>query len=212
MSDRKDISVMAKAVADRYTKTAAFAKQAGEVRFIKDKSDDKSGWAWGTQGPTERVIQEDFEFDVKNLKPLTITLRAALLSMGHALSAQAVFARIKSAQVSPDGSLGGKGYIQKIPDMRHQLMNCVEALSSFTDTLYDEVKAPHWNPAVEEQGKRERDDVKNIMTDVDEIRQNPEEFAKDEEEEMDDEPQGPSGKYARQMRVAHRYLEEQARN
>lgn len=135
--------------------------------------------------------------------------------MGHTLSAHETFARIKSAQVSPDGSLGGKGYIQKIPDMRRQLMNCVEAMSSFTDTLYDEIKAPHWNPAVKEQGKRERDEVKDIMNDVDEIRSNPEEFAEAEEAEMDDESQGPSGKHARRkqasvdvaaVRVAQRYL------
>ena len=190
-------------------------KTAGEVRFIKDKSGDKSEWGWGQPGPTEREMQEDFKFDAKNIKPLSIALRAALLSMGHALSAHATFARIKSAQISPDGSLGGKGYIQKIPDMRRQLMNVCEALSSFTDTLYDEVKAPHWNSSTKEQGKRERDEVKNIMTDVDEIRSDPEGFAKEEEEELDDEVQGPSGKYARQklssmdpvaVRVASRYF------
>lgn len=223
------MSVSAQHVAARYIKKAGLSKTAGEVRFIKDRGGDKNEWGWGSPGPTEREIQEDFEYKPKNMKPLAETLRAALLAMGHALSAHATFNRIKSAQVSPDGALGGKGYIQKIPDMRRQLMNVCEALSSLTDTLYDEIKAPHWDPAVESQGKRERDEVKNIMTDVDEIRSDPEGFAEKEEAEMDEEGvsedsggavseggDGPSGKYARQklasldpmpIRVAARYLE-----
>jgi hypothetical protein len=206
---------MASQVAERHLRRM---KTAGEVRFIKDRGGDKNEWGWGSPGPTERDMQEEeFKFDAKNLKPLTAVLRAGLLSMGHALSAQAIFTRIKSAQVSPDGSLGGKGYIQKIPDMRRQLMNVCEALSSLTDTLYDEVKAPHWNPKTDENGNRERDDVNNIMDDVDEIRADPEGFAEKEEEIMDEESQGSSGKYARQkmasldsmaIHVAHRYHEQ----
>lgn len=219
-------------VADRYMKKAGLSKTAGEVRFIKDRGGDKNEWGWGSPGPTEREIQEDFEYNPKNMKPLAETLRAALLAMGHALSAHATFNRIKSAQVSPDGALGGKGYIQKIPDMRRQLMNVCEALSSLTDTLYDEIKAPHWNPAVESQGKRERDEVKNIMDDVDEIRSDPEGFAEEEEAKMDGDEDsvsedsggavseggdGPSGKYARKklasldpmpIRVAAQYLDQ----
>lgn len=221
------MNASARKVADRYLKKAGMIRTAGEVRFIKDRGGDKNEWGWGSPGPTEREIQEDFEYNPKNLKPLSETLRAALLAMGHALSAHATFNRIKSAQVSPDGALGGKGYIQKIPDMRRQLMNVCEALSSVTDTLYDEIKAPHWDPAKETQGKRERDEVKNILNDVDEIRSDPEGFAENQESEMDEEGvseggavseggTGPSGKYARRklasmnpmpVRVAARYLE-----
>lgn len=226
------MSASAIKVADRYLKKAGMIRTAGEVRFIKDKSGDKSEWGWGTPGPTEREIQEDFEYKPKNMKPLAETLRASLLAMGHALSAHATFNRIKSAQVSPDGALGGKGYIQKIPDMRRQLMNVCEALSSLTDTLYDEIRAAHWDPAVESQGKRERDQVKNILNDVDDIRDDPEGFAENEEAKMDDEgvsedsggaisegSDGPSGKYAMHklaaldpmpIRIAARYLETQA--
>ena len=173
-------------VADRYmVKKAGITKVAGEVRFIKDRGGDKNEWGWGSPGPSERVIQEDFEFNSKNLKPLAKVLRASLIAMGHAIAAHNDFARIKSAQVSPDGSLGGKGYIQKISDMRRQFMNCVEALSSITDTLYDEVKSPHWNPALNSQSPRERDEVSEIMDDVKEIRDDPEGFAEKEEDAME---------------------------
>jgi len=205
----------AQKVAARHT--ARRVKTAGEVRFIKDRGGDKNEWGWGSPGPTEREIVGDFEFQPKNLKPLAKTLRAALSALGHAQSAYTQFTKIKSARVSPDGSLGGKGYIQKISDMRRQMMNVSEALSAFTDTLYDEINAPHWNPAVEEQSPREREEVVEIMEDVDEIRENPEEWAEEEEAEMDEAP----GKVARSKmasgvrgilarRVAHRYLQRSA--
>lgn len=217
--DDNDIT---KRVADRHmTKTAAMQKQAGEVRFVKDRSGDKNEWGWGAPGPAERIIQEDFEFNPKYLKPLAKVLQSSLLAMGHVISAQNEFARIKSAQISPDGALGGKGYIQKIGDMRRQFMNCVEALSAVTDTLYDEIQAPHWNPAKDAQSVRERDEVKDLMNNVDEIRSDPEAFAEAEEEFIDEINAGPEGtkdivlKQASSdpisRRVAARYLERKAK-
>lgn len=160
-------------------------KTAGEVRFIKDRGSDKNEWGWGTPGPLEREIGNDFTFNPTKLKPLARTLRSALFALGHIQSAYNQFTKIKSATVSPDGSLGGKGYIQKITEMRRQMMNVSEALSSLTDTLYDEIHAPHWNPAIEEQSPREREEVVNIMENVNEVREDPEGWAEEEEAELD---------------------------
>lgn len=173
---------------ERYLqRTAARVKTAGEVRFIKDRGSDDKQWGWGQPGPMEREIQADFQFNSKFRKPLAKALRASLASMGHALSAYDTFTRVKSAQVSPDGSLGGKGYIQKISEMRRNFMNVIEALSALSDTLYDEINASHWEPAVAGQDPREREKVKDIMEDVEEIKDNPEEWAEEEEAEMDKE-------------------------
>ena len=160
-------------------------KTAGEVRFIKDRGGDHNEWGWNTPGPTERKIGEDFSFDPKNIKPLARALRATLAAMGHALSAYNSFTRLKSATVSPDGALGGAGYIQKIADMRRQYMNSIEALSALSDTLYDEVNATHWNPTASGQSPREREQVVEIMEDVETLRKDPEGWAEDEEAEMD---------------------------
>lgn len=181
-------------------KTAALTKTAGEVRFIKDRGGDKNEWAWGTPGPMQREIEEDFEFKSKYLKPLSICLRASLMAMGHAISAQNTFARIKSADVSPDGSLGGKGYIQKVSDIRRAYMNVVEALSAVTDTLYDEIRAPHWHPESTDGGPREREEVQNILQDVEEVREDPEGWA--EAEEGEGEVPGAGPKLAHTIRVA----------
>jgi hypothetical protein len=163
----------------------AMMRTAGEVRFIKDRGGDTKEWGWNTPGPTERQISAEYEFNPANLKPLAQTLRATLAAQGHAMSAYNTFTKIKSATVSPDGSLGGRGYIAKITDIRRQYMNCVESLSAIADTLHDEMQAPHWNPVVEEQGPREREDVKHIMDDAETIKDDPEGWAADEEKEMD---------------------------
>jgi hypothetical protein len=162
-------------------------RTAGEVRFIKDRSGDEKQWGWGPPGPSERQIGEEFLFKAKHLKPLAKSLRSALMALGHVNSAHSRFVKIKSRNVSPDGSLGGKGYIQKISDMRRQLMNCVEALSSFTDTVYDEIHAPHWNPSEDTLTPRDRDEVREIVEDAEEIKDDPEGWAEEQEEEMDEE-------------------------
>lgn len=160
-------------------------KTAGEVRFIKDRSGDKGEWAFGPPGASEREIDDDFVFQPGARKPLARTLRATLMALGHAQSAATTFTKVKSRKVSPDGALGGKGYIQKITDMRRQYMNCVEALSALSDTLYDELEAPHWQagPAL---GSREREEVEEIMEDAEEIKEDPEGWAEEKEDEMAD--------------------------
>lgn len=181
--------IAARVVEDYLRKKAKVArvKTAGEVRFIKDRSGDKNEWAWNNQAPLNREITSEFQFNAKYLKPLTLCLRSSLMAMGHAIRAQNTFARIKSADVSPDGSIGGKGYIQKISDVRRAYMNVVEALSSVTDTLYDELKAPHWNPKLEDTSPRERVEVIEIMEDADAIRKDPEEWAQEEEQKLSEE-------------------------
>lgn len=171
-------------VASRHLKTA------GEVRFIKDRGSDDKEWGWGSPGPSERQIDPGFEFNPKYLKPLAETLRSALMALGHVTSAHSRFVKIKSRNISPDGALGGQGYIQKVPDMRRQLMNCIEALSAYTDTVYDELQAPHWDTSTAGGGNREREEVEEIMEDAEEIKDDPEAWAEEQAEEMDQENDG----------------------
>ena len=176
---------MAKRVAQRHLhpEQSRMVRTAGEVRFIKDRGGDKENWAYADTGPSQRDMNVEFDFNPTRLKPLAKCLRSALMALGHTQSAYHEFAKIKSAVISPDGNLGGKGYIQEIRAMRRQFMNCSEALSALTDTLYDEINAAHWameNPSVD----RQRDDVKEIMDDVEEIRENPEQVAEEQEQEQ----------------------------
>jgi len=174
-----------KVITARYLQQSR-TKTAGEVRFVKDRSSDKSEWGWGGPGPSERTISESFVFNAKHIKPLALTMRSALMALGHVASAYTRFTKIKSKNISPDGNLGGKGYIQKISDMRRQLVNCVEALSALTDTIYDEINAPHWNPSEDTMTPRDRDEVREIVEQAEAIKDDPEGWAEESEEEEEE--------------------------
>ena len=160
------------------------SKTAGEVVFRKDNSNDANQWAYSNFGPEKRKIQKDFNYSPKNMKPLAEVLRSSAAALGHLLSAQNKFTKIKSAKISPDGSLGGKGYIMKISDIRKQLFNAAEALSAISDTLYDEVNAPHWSVLSRQESDEDKIKTRELIQDTEKIRDNPEEWA---EEEMDEE-------------------------
>jgi hypothetical protein len=177
---------MRKASPERVAKRAMI-RTAGEVRFIKDKSNDASQWAWNDSGPQERKITPDFAFNPKNTKPLAKVLRSTNASLGHAMAAYALFTKLKSADISPDGALGGKGYIQKIAEMRRAYMNLVEALSALSDTLYDEIRAPHWAAISRQEDPEDREEVEQIVEDAVDIKADPEGWAEDQEEQMDEE-------------------------
>lgn len=189
----------AKRVASEYVRTSPKVRTAGEVRFVKDRSgDDATEWAWGSPTPPERSVSDYSGYKPKFLKPLVQTLRSCLMALGHATSAHVRMVKIKSLNISTDGSLGGKGYIMKIPEMRRQLMNCVEVLSAISDTLYDEVNAPHWKTTSSKLEKKDQEEVEDIMENAEEIRKDPETWAEEEEaeelEEFQEEQTESSGK------------------
>jgi len=191
VSDNRQMKEAIDRLARRYVRASvrtARTKTAGEVRFIKDRGGDHNEWGWNPPQASERSIDPDYAFNAKHLKPLAKVLRSALMALGHIQTARSTFTKIRSQRISPDGNLGGKGYVMPIKDIRKQLANCDEALSAVTDTIYDEMQAVHWHPDVDDSGgnPRERGEVKQIMDDVDEIREDPEEWAEGEEAEMDD--------------------------
>jgi hypothetical protein len=165
-------------------------KEAGEVIFKKDRSGDVGSWAYADVAPSKREIPGDFNYSPRNQKPLAKVMRSTLAALGHTLAAYNRFARLKSARLSPDGNLGGRGYIQKIQDMRKQYMNCVEAMSALSDTLYDEINAPHWSVLSRQEDAGDKAEVEAIIDDSETIRQDPEEWAdKEIKEEFGEEEQ-----------------------
>lgn len=150
-------------------------KTAGEVRFIKDHGDDSNAWAWNQHAPSERKLDPKHTLNKKCSKQIARVLKATLMSLGHAMTAYAVFAKIKSRDISPDGALGGRGYIMEIKAMRRQYMNIVEALSAISDTIYDEINADHWQDA---QTKL----VQDVLEEIEGIKDDPETWAEQQED------------------------------
>jgi hypothetical protein len=157
---------------------AGRVKTAGEVRFIKDREEDANAWAWGLHPPSQRNMDINHSFNSNCNKNIAKVLRSTLSALGHAMSGYSTFAKIKSRDISPDGNLGGRGYIMEIKSIRRQYMNVVEALSSMSDTLYYEITADHWKA---EQNKM----LENVMGEVEDIKEDPEAWAHKEEDGLE---------------------------
>jgi hypothetical protein len=109
---------------------------AGKIEFVKDV------------GPIRRDVRvQDFSWTPESLRELAKILWASQRAQSYAMAAFRLFSKMPSAQISPDGLLGGRGYIQNIKDMRTALAQAAEVLAAFTDTVDDEINAPHWQTA-----------------------------------------------------------------
>lgn len=135
--------------------------------------------------PGARQIPKNHAFDPKALKPLARMLWSMSVSMGHALQAYRTLNRVKSSTVSPDGMLGGRGYVMKVTEMRQSLYAACEALSMISDTIHDEINAPHWKPKIAELDQSEMDAIDRLIGESEEMLDNPEEEVEEGEEEVE---------------------------
>ncbi len=145
---------------------ASHIRTAGTIEFKKDT------------GPVRRDIRvRGFEWSPESLRNLAKILWAAQRSHSYALAAYRLFSKLPSAQISPDGLLGGLGYIQSIKDMRTTMSQASEALSSFTDTIHDEINADHWSGTQGEEG------ISDIVQSAEGVKADPEKFVESEYQE-----------------------------
>jgi len=137
--------------------------------------------------PKKRDIPKDHPFDPKSLKPLVQTLWSLSVSLGHVLTAHRQFSRLKSVSFSPDGNVGGRGYVMPIKDIRKMLHEASEGISTICDTLYDEINAPHWKPKLGELEKND-DDFLKLLEDAKGYMDDPEGEAEEDMEEVEKRP------------------------
>lgn len=145
----------------------------------------------GSSGPQKRNIPAEHAFDPRALKPMAKALWAASVSLGHALTAYRYLNRLKSATVSPDGMLGGRGYVMPVKEARQRLFDACEALSSIADTLYDEIQGPHWKSKLAQLEPEDAEDVTRFVNESQEILDNPEDEA---EKDLKDIEEGKNGR------------------
>lgn len=152
----------------------------------------------GTQ-PANRQIPSDHKYDPKALKPLAKMLWAMSVSLGHALQAYRIFNRLKSSTVSPDGMVGGRGYIMKVTELRQQLYDACEALSAVSDSVHDEINAPHWKPKIGELSSEDFDAIERLIGESEHLLENPEEEIEDEESVVEKKGK-PSSSWVKKMK------------
>ena len=117
--------------------------------------------------PSGRDIPEDFPHDKKALKGLAQSLWQLSVALGHVMSAYSRLTKTRAVSISPDGQIGGKGYVMAVTDVREKLGSIIGTLSAITDSFHDEIHADHWQRDMSK-------DVKKIVDEVEEVREDPE--------------------------------------
>lgn len=133
-----------------------------------------------------RNIPNGYEYDPKALKPLAKMLWSMSVALGHALTANRQFTRLKSSTISPDGLLGGRGYVASVKDVRKALYDACEALSAISDTIHDEINAPHWKPKLALLEQEDAENVEKMVGDAERILEDPEGEAEEDLEEEEE--------------------------
>lgn len=133
----------------------------------------------------KRAIPLDYKYDPSAIKPMAKMLWSMSVSLGHALSAHKTFVRLKSATISPDGLLGGRGYVMAVKDVRTMLHDACEALSALCDTVHDEINAPHWQPKLGQLEKADVEKIKDLLNEAQGYLDDPDELVNEEEEQVE---------------------------
>lgn len=133
----------------------------------------------------KRDLNVDYQFKAKNIRPLAKILWSLSVSMGHLTSAASRFFKMKSVNISPDGVLGGKGYARSIKNLRKDLYDAEELLSSIVDTIHDEVNAPHWKAVIKKLPPKKKKEVEEEISEAEDIMKNPGKIEKKEDDYFD---------------------------
>lgn len=121
---------------------------------------------------------EGFKFNDQGIKTIAQTYKHLAAAFMNLVKANNLFASCKSSQVSPDGKLGGKGYIQPIKDIRESFSILTNTMSELIDTFHDEVNSPYWKKTTLEDNPI----VKEILSQADQMI--------DKAEEIEDKKEG----------------------
>jgi len=158
---------------------------AGDVRVAGEVPKPSKGGAIDNEmsGHLKRAIPSDYDYDPRAIKPLAKMLWALSVSLGHVMTAHRQFVKLKSATISPDGLVGGRGYVMSVKDVRTALHDAAEAISAVSDTIHDELHAPHWRPKLGELEKADVEGIERLVGDAERIMEDPEGETSDDEPE-----------------------------
>jgi hypothetical protein len=133
ISDDDDI-ILAKKIALRKIRTA------GEVKHVRDTSNTE----------LNRQYITGFPLKEEGMNAIAATYKCLGECFSNAVKANNIFAKIKSSQISPDGRIGGTGFVKSVKNIRTSLSETVNVVSELLDTFYDEINSPHWKKQTEE--------------------------------------------------------------
>jgi hypothetical protein len=149
-----------------------------------------------------REISEDFKYDKKKIKHLQRILHNVTVALGTLNSALNEFSRIKGPAISPDGLLGGLGYIMPIKNVKEVLTTSVHNLSDVADSLADELTNPHWQAEEDKETKELIKEKEKVEEETQEILDKPEDFDVDVPEDSSEDINPDEIKTSEEIKVA----------
>lgn len=119
-------------------------------------------------GSLRRSIPDDYTYNPKKLKHLKAILHNISIALGTLSSAHNEFSKLKGPEISPDGLLGGVGYIIPIREIKETFNTSLHGLSNVADCIADELTNPRWNSHEDKEVKeliKEKEDVTEKLED-----------------------------------------------
>jgi outer membrane biosynthesis protein TonB len=110
------------------------------------------------------------------------------VSLGTLGSALNEFARIKGPAISPDGLLGGLGYIMPIKGIKEALTTSVHSLGEVADSIADELTNPHWKAEDDKETKELIKEKEKVEEETQKALEPEGEVSEESEEEPEEEP------------------------
>jgi hypothetical protein len=136
-------------------------KMAAESR--KDKKTS-------AKGDSRREL-DGFEYDKSKAKVLKDVLHNVNVSLGTLMAAMKQLSMLRGSDVTPDGKIGGRGFIMEFKDVKQGINESVGTLSDITDSIADELKNPGWGLKDSEvkKLKKEQEKAEEIEEEVEEM-------------------------------------------
>jgi len=141
-------------------------------------------------GGVRREIPEDFKYNPKKLKHLKHILHNVTVALGTLTSCLSEMSKVKGPDVSPDGLLGGRGFIMPLKEMKETIYNTVHSLGNVADSIADELENPKWNIKDKEVDEliKEKEEVEEKVEKVQEDMGTEEDFGvKDDDNDINPE-------------------------
>lgn len=116
-----------------------------------------------------REIPDDYKYNPKKAKHLKRILHNVSVALGTLTSSLNEFSRVKGPDLSPDGRLGGMGYIMALTDIKQTINGAVHDLSTIADCIADELNNPKWAVSDEKETKDLIKEKDKAIEKVDEV-------------------------------------------
>lgn len=146
------------------TRLAAMSEAADKKKKERERTQERS-----RGGELHRNL-DGFEYDSAKAAVLKKALHNANVSLGTLLSAMKELSLLRGSEITPDGMLGGRGFIMSFKDMKVKINEAITDLSDITDTLADELTNPKWglSSAEKQKVKEEKEDIEDKAEEVEE--------------------------------------------